>query len=132
MEKKIDLPKRKSWELAETYAEKLTLQTVIYARRNRPGKKAWPKLAETFAKKLEANFGNQTWPKSAQARKSKICQMKPLAHQNLNESHEANFRDLSKFDTKLLNQKHEPIFEKQRFGKLLPLKVPNFVEQNFC
>jgi hypothetical protein len=40
VEKKTDLPKRKSRELAETYAEKLTLQTVIYARRNRPGEKA--------------------------------------------------------------------------------------------
>jgi len=27
-----------------------------------------------------------------------------------------------------LNQKHEPIFEKQRLGKPPPLKKPNFIE----
>jgi len=27
-----------------------------------------------------------------------------------------------------LNKKHEPIFEKQRFGELPPLKMPNSIE----
>jgi len=51
-----------------------------------------------------------------------------LFAKTLLENLETNFRDLSQFDTKLLNQKPEPIFEKQKLGKLPPLKIPDFIE----
>ena len=39
-ENETDLPKRQSQELAKTYAEKLTLRKIYFARKNEPGKKA--------------------------------------------------------------------------------------------
>jgi hypothetical protein len=81
------------------------LQKSYFARKNEPGKKARTKLTQTFAKKLEANFTNLTLPKETQAMKNGLCKMKPPACQNLSENHEANFRDLSKFDTKLFEPK---------------------------
>ncbi len=51
--------------------------------------------------------------------------MKPLACQNLSKNHEADLRDLNQFDTKLFDQRPETIFEKQKLGKLPPLKMPD-------
>jgi hypothetical protein len=51
--------------------------------------------------------------------------MKPLACQNLRKNHEADFGDLNQFDTKFFDQRPEPIFEKQKLGKLPPLKMPD-------
>ena len=44
--------KTQNRELAETFAEKLTLLKNYFARKNEPDKKAWPKLTETFAEKM--------------------------------------------------------------------------------
>jgi hypothetical protein len=52
METETDLPKRQSRELAETYAEKMTLQKSDFARKNKPGEKARTKLTQTFEKTL--------------------------------------------------------------------------------
>jgi hypothetical protein len=46
-----DLPKRQSRELAETYAEKMTLQKSDFARKNEPGKKPEPNLLKLLLKK---------------------------------------------------------------------------------
>ncbi|MCZ2247143.1 MAG: hypothetical protein LC111_00080 [Bacteroidia bacterium] len=45
-----------SRELAETFAEKLTLLKSYFAKKNKLGKKARTELTETFAKNLEAQF----------------------------------------------------------------------------
>ena len=52
MEIMTELEKRQSKGLAETHAEKLTLLETKLARKNEPDKKAWTKLAETFAEKM--------------------------------------------------------------------------------
>jgi ribosomal protein S17E len=46
-----DLPKRQSRELAETYAEKLTLRKSNFVRANQLNQKARTKLAKIFAEK---------------------------------------------------------------------------------
>ena len=43
--------------------------------------------------------------------------MKPLAYQNLTENHEANFRNLSKFEKKLADKKPEPILKRTKTWK---------------
>ncbi len=48
--------------------------------------------------------------------------MKPLAYQNLTESHEANFRNLSKFDTKLFEPKPWADFEETKTWKIATAK----------
>ncbi len=48
--------------------------------------------------------------------------MKPLAYQNLTEKHEADFRNLRKFDTKLLNKKPEPILKQAKIWKIATAK----------
>ena len=82
LENTTDLPKRQSQELAETYAEKMTLLKSYFAKKNKPDKKASPKLAETCAENLEANFRNLILQKETQAMKNGLCKMKPLACQN--------------------------------------------------
>ncbi|MBK9781904.1 MAG: hypothetical protein IPP55_17975 [Anaerolineales bacterium] len=62
------------------------------------------------------------------SQKNGLCKMKPLACQNLSKNHVANFGNLSKFDTKLLKQKPEPIFEEPKFRKLPTAKMPDFTE----
>jgi hypothetical protein len=64
--------------LKTDFAKKLLCQ------KNELGKKARTKLAKTFAKNLEADFRNLTLSKETQAMKNGLCQMKPLARQNLN------------------------------------------------
>jgi len=59
------------------------LRKVYFARKNELGKKARTKLAKTFSENLEANFRNLTSPNKTQAMKNGLCQMKPLACQNL-------------------------------------------------
>jgi len=56
----------------------------LLCQKNELGEKARTKLAETFAKKLEADFRSLTLPNKAQAMKNGFCQMKPFARQNLN------------------------------------------------
>jgi hypothetical protein len=48
--------------------------------------------------------------------------MKLLACQNFAENHEANCRNLRKFDTKLLNKKHEPILKQTKIWKIVTTK----------
>ncbi len=65
--------------------------------------------------------------------KKQLCQIKTLACENFDQSLEADFRNVNKFDAKYFEKRHDPIFEKQRFGKLPPLKMPNFIEhENFA
>ncbi|MBI5294052.1 MAG: hypothetical protein HY869_01150 [Chloroflexi bacterium] len=58
------------------------MQAVIYARKNKLGKKARTKLTETFAEKNVADFRNLTLLKETQAMKNGLCQIKTLAYQN--------------------------------------------------
>ena len=45
-------------------------------------KKAWAKLVKTFAKNIEADFGDPTLQKITFATKTGLRKMKPFAYQN--------------------------------------------------
>ncbi len=122
MEIKIDLPKRQSQGLAESYAEQMTLLKSYFARKNEPDKKAWPDFTKTFAKTLILILKTWLRPKERKPEKNKLCQMKPLACQNLTENLEVDFRCLNKFDTKLFEQKTWADFEERKTWKIATAK----------
>jgi hypothetical protein len=53
-----------------------------FARKNKPGEKAQTKLVKTFAKNLEADFGDLTLQEITFAAKTGLRKMKPFAYQN--------------------------------------------------
>ena len=52
IENEIDLPKRQSWGVAETFAKNWLCEKNTLPEKNEPGEKTWTKLTKTFAEKM--------------------------------------------------------------------------------
>ena len=132
IETETDLLKRQSRELAITFAtnwlsEKFTLPEKINLAKKpepnlpklllKPWSRFWsPDLTKENASQKKRTLQNET----ACLPKLYLKTLKPILETGANLTR--NF----------LNQNHEPIFEKQKLGKLPPLKIPEFIEYNFC
>ncbi len=101
---------------------------MIYARRNKPGEKAWPKLAETFAEKLKPIL--ETWLDQTKRNPQKMdfAKWNRLLTKSLIENLETNFRDLSEFDTKLFEPKPWADFWESKTWKTSTAKNADFCE----
>ena len=82
-----------------------------FAKKNEPGEKAWAKLAETIAKTLKPILETWLCQTKCKPEKHDFAKWNRLPAKTLPKNLEADFRDLSKFDTKLFEQKPWADFE---------------------
>ena len=122
------LTKTQSRELAETHAKNWLCEKFTLPEKMNLAKKPELNLPKLLLKTLKPI--SETWPCQTKRKpwKTSFAKWNRLLAKTFPENFEADFWSLSQFDTKLLNEKTEPILEEQKLGKLLPLKMPDLIE----
>ena len=128
METKPDLPKRQSRELAETFAKNWLYEKWTLLEKMSLARKPKPNLPKLFLKTLKPIL--ETWfcQKERKPEKTDFVKWNHLLTKTLPENHEANFGNLSKFDTKLFEPKTWADFRETKTLQTAAAKNADFCE----
>ena len=117
IEDEQELKERKSRELAETFAKNWLYEKPTLPEKNEPGEKTWTKLIEPLLKKCSRFWKLDLDQKKHKPEEADFAKWNRLFAKTLTENLEVDFSDLSKFETKLFEQKTWADFEANNFWK---------------